>query len=183
MNFLDIILIIILLACMIYGGWKGFIRAVFSILALIGGTLIASRLYFLAASILARWITYSPYAKIAGFVLIFILSSLIISLAGSFLRKIIRTIHLNWLDRWAGVVFGLIKGVVITAIIVLVLVAFLPPKNEIVGSSRISPLLIQIARSATAFVPDGLRSLFYKGYKDLQKYWKKRDHMVTKLET
>ncbi len=180
MNFLDIVLIIILLASMIYSGCRGFVRDVFSILALIGGILFASHLYTLGASFLARWIAHPPYARIAGFVLIFILASLLICLAGSLLRKIIRIIHLGWVDRWAGVAFGLIKGVIITAVVVLTLVAFLPPKSEILGSSKLSPFFIQLARGATTLVPDGLKSLFEKGQKDLQKYWKKKE-MVKKI--
>jgi membrane protein required for colicin V production len=180
MNLLDIVLIIILLASMIYSGWRGFVRDVFSILAIIGGILFASHLYTLGASFLARWIADPPYARIAGFVLIFILAGLLICLAGSLLRKIIRMIHLGWLDRWAGVAFGLIKGVIITAVVVLALVAFLPPKSEILGSSKLSPYFIQLARGATTLVPDGLKSLFEKGQKDLKKYWKNKD-MVKKV--
>ncbi len=175
MNLLDVVIIGIMIASMIYSGWRGFIRDIFSILALIGGVLIASRLYFLGASFLARWISYPPYANIAGFALIFILSGFLICLLGILLRKIIRLIHLGWLDRWAGIVFGLIKGVFITTIIVLALVAFLPSKSEILRSSLLSPFLIQIARGATTLVPNGMRFRFEKRHKDLRRYWKRKD--------
>ena len=181
MNLLDGILIGVLVISMFFSCWRGFIKDLFSILSLAGGVLVAGRLYPLGAYVLSRWITQPSFAKVAGFGLVFIISAFLIGLIGRLLRRFVQVIHLGWLDRWLGIGFGLVKGLLITAVIVLILVLFLPPKSEIIRGSKVAPILIQIARGVTALVPDGMKALFEKRREEIERFWRKQKEERKKL--
>ena len=157
MNGLDIVLIIIVTASVIYSLFRGLVREVFSLLSIILGFMAAIRLYPVPASILLTWIDNSVIAHILGFVLTFIAVSILISLLGRLVRKFVKFARLESGDRLLGAVFGLLKGVFVVTVLILALILFLPPAHPVLTQSKLSPYFITLGEVSLSMIPDELK--------------------------
>jgi len=70
-----------------------------------------------------------------------------------------------------GGAFGLLKAILLIAVIILVLTAFLPAKSKILRESVISPSVMTIARGLSWVVPEKLHGLYEAREKELKKFW------------
>jgi len=82
MNWLDIAITIIFAVFLIIGLFRGFVRQVFSILAIGGGLIIATMFYDLIGNLLTanKFVINTSIANILGFVLVLVISYIIIFL-------------------------------------------------------------------------------------------------------
>ena len=122
MNYLDIIIGTILIIFGIMGLIKGVINEVASLVALIIG--LYGMFYFsdITASWLKNIIDIKPeYIATISFLLTFMILVLVIVLLGKLLSKIVKSLSLGWLDKMGGLVFGILKGALITSLIILLL--------------------------------------------------------------
>ena len=89
---------------------------------------------------------------------------------------------LSWADRMGGAAFGFLKGILLLAITLMVLTAFLPPKNKLLSESKISPSALAIARGLSFVVPEKLRLLYAEKEKELKKLWAAQELATEKTE-
>jgi uncharacterized membrane protein required for colicin V production len=138
---LDIILIV-LLALAAIGGWRsGAIAMLVSIALLIVATIVASMLALKVGGMLHVGPNWSW--PIVGFIFTF----LILMIAGSWAKRLIRPKHglLRGMDGIAGALLGLLRGVVLLGLfLALFQLVHLPPDN-ITANSVLYPLLIKAA--------------------------------------
>jgi membrane protein required for colicin V production len=160
-NTLDIIFLILTGASILYSLIRGFVREIFSLLALIFGFIGASHGYPIPAGWLEAWGVYEVVAKIIGFIVLLILFAFVISWIGKGFSRLVQKMDLSWADRAGGAAFGFLKAMVLIAILLLVLTAFLPPKTDILSESK----------ALLFFVPEDLRKLYAEKEKDLKEYW------------
>lgn len=169
MSGLDIAIIVIIVVSVLYSLFRGLVREFFSLLSLIVGFFAASSLYSFLASFLSIWIPSNLVANILSFILIFIATSLVISFIGKLVRRFVTAIHLESLDRIMGGLFGFLKGVFIVMVLVLMLVAFLPPGHPILRASRLSPYVVTLSEEILNLLPDNFeRKVREKGGKHHQ---------------
>jgi len=171
MNSLDIIFLVLIGASIIYSLIRGLVREIFSFLSIVFGFLAAS---YGAANLgqwLKRWVENETLAQILGFAILFVLVVLAISLLGKLLSRLVKKMDLGWADHAGGAAFGFLKAVLLIAIILLVMTAFLPPKSKILSESQVSPIAVNIARGLSFIVPEKLRTLYEEKEKELKKYW------------
>lgn len=154
MSSLDILLIILISASAIYGIAKGFIRDVFSLIAVIVGVIAAFMGYRWAASYLTGIIPAGPPANIAGFAIILLSVSIAVSVLGVVIAKAIAGADLSVYDRIAGACFGLIEGIVVACLIVVIAAVVIP---SAVSSSRIAPHLLRTVNAAVTLLPADVR--------------------------
>lgn len=114
MNFIDIILILIL--CLF--AWKGFknglIKEVASTTALIAGIFIAIRFSdFVATMIKDKGGFSSEYMPVIAFAIIFISVIVLIFVFAKVFDKFIKAIKLQWLNKTGGIVFSVLKSMLI----------------------------------------------------------------------
>lgn len=171
MNNLDIVFIVIIGASILYSLIRGLVREIFSFLSIILGFFAASYGASSSANWLRRWVENETLAQILGFAILFILVALSISLLGKALSRLVKKMDLGWADRLGGASFGFLKAILLIAIILLVLTAFLPPKSKTISNSQISPVAVTIARGLSYLVPEKLRALYMEKEKELKKYW------------
>lgn len=150
MSVFDIILIVIITASAIYGITKGFIRDVFSLIAVILGVIAAFIGYPWAASYLTGIIPAGPPANIAGFALILISVSIAVSVLGVVIAKAIAGADLSVYDRVAGAFFGLFEGIVVASFITILAATVIPSS---VTSSRIAPHLLKVVNATVSILP------------------------------
>ena len=180
MNVLDIIFLVLLGASVIYSLIRGLTREIFSFLAVILGFLGAGYGYSWAADRLKGWVHQETLAQILGFAILFVLVALALSLLGRLLSGIIHKGGLGWADRIGGAAFGFLKAVLLIAIILLVLTAFLPPKSELLRESRVSPAAMAVARGLSFLVPEKFQDLYEQKEREIKRYWTDRDYPLEK---
>lgn len=171
MNTLDVILLIIISVSIIYSLIRGLVREIFSLLAIIFGFLGAAYGSATVGRWLSRWISNETLALIVGFLILFVLIALIISLSGKTLSRIIKKMDLGWADHLGGAAFGFIKAILLIAIILLIMTAFLPSKSKLLSESVISPVALNITRGLSFLIPEKFRNIYLEKEKDLRKYW------------
>ncbi|MBM4331884.1 MAG: CvpA family protein [Deltaproteobacteria bacterium] len=171
MNTLDIVFIVIIGASVIYSLIRGLVREIFSFLSIILGFFAASYGASSWANWLRRWVENETLGQILGFAILFILVALSISLLGKALSRLVKKMDLSFADRLGGAAFGFLKAILLIAIALLVLTAFLPPKSKTLSDSQIAPVAVTIARGLSYLVPEKLGALYMEKEKELKKYW------------
>ena len=119
MNYIDIIIVIVVLIFAFKGFQRGFIKEFISFVAIILGLYIASHFSIFLEKILLK-ITpedYEQYVSIFSFAVVFTLIYLSLKLAQIVVSKIAKQLKLGVIDHPAGLLFGGAKMLLLFAII------------------------------------------------------------------
>lgn len=120
MNVLDIILLICFVPAIITGIRKGFIAQVISIISIVAGVWLSFRFSELLSGWIGQWIhTSQSLLQVIAFIIILILVILAFTALGKLLEATIRIILLGWLNRLLGVIFAILKYVLIIGLILM----------------------------------------------------------------
>jgi membrane protein required for colicin V production len=146
MNWIDAVIVIILVLSMLSGFINGFIKEVASLAALILGIWGAIRFStFTAGKLYDYFDMTGQYVGIIAFVVTFGLIVVLIHFIGIVADKIVTSISLGFLNRILGIAFGLLKSILILSIIFVILNVidskrpFLP-RDKIEGSTFYNPI-------------------------------------------
>jgi membrane protein required for colicin V production len=111
MNWLDILILITLVASVIGGLATGIVRGVVNLAGLVLGIFLAGMYY----DTVAGWLSFihnAAAANTVAFIGIIAVIMVLAGLVGGLLHKIISGIMLGWLDHLLGAVLGLLIGAV-----------------------------------------------------------------------
>ena len=172
MNPLDMVIIVILCYCLIRGIFRGLVKEIASIIGVLAGFCAAYTYYPLLAKPLARWISSTPYLNILSFMIIFCFIFILISMLGIIIKYLLNITFLGWVDRICGAGFGIIKGILIVAIVLISLTAFLPRGAPIIKNSLLSPNVTLISEKLVKVVSKDMKQLYEAKVKDFKKAWK-----------
>lgn len=121
MNILDAIILICLIPAIFQGIRKGFISQAISIISLIAGIWASARFADIVSEWASKYITASEQVlNIVAFAIILIVVFIVLGLIGRLLESILKFVLLGWLNKLAGVVFSLIKALLILGLIITV---------------------------------------------------------------
>ena len=146
MNSLDIAILIILIIFAFSGLRNGLIRAVFSLGALCLGFYGAFTFHDELSKELPEFIKYEQLKTALSFAALFMVIYFPLILAGRGIRRLVKNINLGWLDKILGLVFGGLKGLAVCCIGIFMLLSFLPPQNNLIAQSKLTPQLISISK-------------------------------------
>ena len=121
---LDIIIFVIIAASAIWGLFKGFVRQIVSIAALLLGVYCAFKFTAYLSAQVKELLSLSIAQNtlhIIMFVIIFIIVLILAHLIGKGIEGIIKLSMLGWLNRILGFLFGAIKASIILSIAVYVI--------------------------------------------------------------
>lgn len=154
MTILDIILLIIWVFFMFRGVRKGFFREIFSLAGVVAGFGIA---YLYLDEVMAALGLRSPgiLIRIGLFLAILVVVYFVVALAGVILSKIVKLLLLGFLDRFLGLVFGLLEGIVVSLVVVYLLSLFERGLGW-VNSSSLGSLLLDMLKTFGANVLPGV---------------------------
>lgn len=172
MNPFDIVVTVIMGFCLIRGIFRGLIKEVSSIVGVFGGFYAAYTYYGQVSTYLADWISTPAYLNIVSFLIVFCAVFIIISVLGIIIKYIMNITFMGWIDRIFGAAFGILKGVLITSILLIILTAFLPPKASVIKNSRLAPHVSAISEKLVLIVPENLKQKFAEKINDIKKEWK-----------
>lgn len=151
-NILDIVLLIIVFLSIMFGIIKGFIRELFSLAFFIIAVVLAFLFYHDVGSLFIKSIKNRDVANFTGFIIVFASVLIIGSIVTYLVKKIFTVGPLKSIDMILGGVFGLIRGVLISAIIVFALISF-PVSDDLIVKSRLSPFVIETIDVFLGFLP------------------------------
>ena len=155
MSAFDLIVIGIVALSTIFAFWRGLIRVVMSLVALIAAVLAAIQFSPAVAAMLPA--LGDPVTRyVAAFALIFIVVALVGALLGWVLSRAIRAIGLGFVDRLLGAVFGVARGVLIVVIAVLLAGLTTLPRQEWWQNALLAPPLVIAALSLRPWLPQAL---------------------------
>lgn len=162
MTGVDWVIVVAVVLSMALAAKEGFFYEIFSLAGVVVGYLLAAWEY----GHVAGW--FSPYtraqwvAEIGAFLLIFIAVVVLAGMVGRITRWAMKEVGLRWFDRLLGAAFGLLRGVLVIAVIVLALASFTPGVRLLAGSA-LSPYFLVVARAATWVAPAAVRDRFRQG--------------------
>lgn len=176
MNWLDVVIAIVVILSVVLSIIKGLTRELVSLAAAIVGLLAALWWY---PELSRRLEPYASNATVAGFVsfmLIFLAFLILGFVLSKILAGLVKATGMRWFDRILGAAFGLLRGVLIAAVLVLAIVAFAPGKRPIesVAESRLAPSVLQFARVLVALAPHKIKDGFEDGLNRIRKVWREK---------
>ena len=172
MNPFDILIIVILGYSFVRGLFRGLVKEVSSIIGVMGGFYAAYSYYPVVAKLLARVIQDQAYLNIISFLLIFCSVMAIVSILGIIIKYLLNIAFLGWLDRIAGVAFGVLKGVLIVSVLFLVLTTFLPKGTPFIKNSLLAPHVSWVSEKLIKLSSDEMKQNFLSKLGELKKAWK-----------
>ena len=161
MNWLDIVIIVIILLFGMMGLWKGAIKAVFGIAGLLGGIALAGRYYQTLASILSP--SGAVWSGIAAYIIILVVTLIVASIVGWLIAQLVHITMLGWVDRVVGFVFGAGVGGMLCGAVLAIVSKYLPGAEQATSHSTMAKLLMQQIPLLLALLPeefDFIRVLF-----------------------
>ena len=162
-NALDWTLAAVVLGSVAAAALKGFIRELIFLAATLLGLVIAALGYPWVATWFEDLTRSHEVALGAGFLTLFLGTLALGVLVSIIARRWIKTLGLDWFDRFLGGVFGLLRGVAIDCVLLMVLVAF-GIKTEAVRRSVLAPYVTAGARVIVVAMPHELKEHFQSGF-------------------
>lgn len=166
MNYVDIILIILLVGAAVNGFMKGFFVELASIVSLILGIWAGAEFSGIVQHWLSSYVAWSDYTmKILSFILIFVFVVLAVHFIATLTEKFVAAISLSIFSRLAGGIFGALKAAFLLSILMIVInkieeltVTIIPPTAK-----AESKIYLPIERMAPNIFP------FLKSMKEQEK--------------
>ncbi len=133
MQVYDVMMILVLVAAIVFGAWKGLAWQVASLAAIFVSFFVAMRF---REPVSHMFNAEPPWNRLLAMLVLYLATSLVIWLAFGLVRKIIDRVKLKDFDRHAGAVLGALTGVILCVIITLFAVTLLSEdqKKHICGS-------------------------------------------------
>jgi membrane protein required for colicin V production len=135
-----------------FGIIKGFIRELFSLAFFLIAVVLAFLFYHDVGNLFIKSIKSRDVANFTGFILIFVVVLIVGSIVTYMVKKVFTVGPLKSIDMILGGVFGLIRGILISSIIVFALISF-PVNDNLVLKSRLSPFVIKTIDVFLGFLP------------------------------
>ena len=162
---LDLVLGGILAVSAFAAARNGITREAIRIASLVAGLMVAMWGHGLLGRELEPWIADGRVASAAAFAILFLACLLAGALLAYALAGVWKLTGMAWLDMTLGAGFGMIRGLLISAALLLGLVAFQPfaDTSGLVAGSRIAPWVMNLARTAATMAPRSLKDAFGRG--------------------
>src|ERR1700692_2846753 len=141
---------------------EGFFHEAFKLAGLVVGYLLAAWQYHRLAEWVAPYLKSMWVGEIAGFLIIFFAVLIVAGIAGRIARSVMKKAGLSAIDRFLGAVLGLLKGVLVVAIVLTAVAACAPAAKWLAGS-EFAPYFLVGGRAAIWVAPPELRQRFYQG--------------------
>jgi membrane protein required for colicin V production len=163
MNALDYFVLVVVVASIITGLRKGFLRVMISLASTILGLLLAGRLYGVAGEVFSLFTSSRTTQNLLGFITVFLTVLMLGHASMWMLRGSLKRMRLAWVDNVLGGAFGFLRGWLICSVVYLGLTAF-PARIAMVDEAAFSPVLLEGTRAVAYLTSKEMRQEFRKGY-------------------
>ncbi len=159
MNWVDLVVMLLMLVSALLAFSRGFVREVLGI-----GSWAAAGVFAIWAFSSARdrfrvWIPNGEFADVAAFGALFVIALFFLTVAASWGARLVQDSVLSGIDRTFGLLFGLVRGaaLLVAAYIIVGLVVPLDHWPDDVQEARCMPLIYRGAAFVAEIMPEGYR--------------------------
>lgn len=172
-NWLDAVIGGILFISVLGAATNGVTKEIIRIASLVSGLFLAMWWYDRVAVELQPFIDHPKLAAGLAFVLILVACLIFGALFAWLLVKLWGLTGLRWFDRALGGAFGLVRGLLVAAAVLLTMVSFspFPGTSRIVANSRLAPWVLNGAQLMASVAPQDFQDAFTNGFDNVQAAW------------
>ncbi len=152
MNWLDIVILVIVVINIFLGLKIGMIKAFLSLAGLIVGIILAGRYYIPLAERLS-FIPQDGVAKVVAFALILVGVMVITGVLAALLTWAVSAAMLGWVNRLGGAIFGLVLGAILCGALLAIWVRLYGVAG-VISESSLAAILLDRFPVVLALLPD-----------------------------
>lgn len=142
MNILDMIIIGAMIFFIVRGIWRGFFKEMGSLAGVILGIWLAIKLQPQFTLFLKSYVSSGRFLPLISFTGIFFVVLVGCNLAGWGLKVLVKKVFLGWADKGLGAALAIVKGIVLTYLVIVLLTFFLPAKAPLIAKSKLAPVIV-----------------------------------------
>ena len=172
MNGFDILLIVIIVGAMLIGMLKGIVRLAVGLLALMAAFTVAAAFHLELAVRVGGDSEPSSVARLVAWAALFFGVMFAGSLVAWALRNLVKAAMLGWADRLAGAALGALAAIMLSAFLLVPLVAYMPDEGAWLRGSRLVPFVVSVADVLHRIVPEELSERFEEGLREWEREWR-----------
>lgn len=155
MNLLDAAIIATMVFLIVRGIVRGVFREIGSLAGVVLGIWLANLYQPDMTAYLKDRLPSIQFLPLVSFALIFLVVFIASCLTGWALHMIFKKLFFGWADRSLGAGLAVLKGIIITYLVIVMLTFFLPSKAPLIAQSRISPLIVSSYQFIVGIVSPG----------------------------
>lgn len=157
MNWIDFVFIALIVLSGLISLYRGFVREVFSLATWIVAIWVGVRFAAEAAVYLPAAVSDETLRLGIAFGVLFVLVLILGGVVGILATRFVRGTGLSGTDRSLGVAFGLLRGVLIVALLVFLAALTLVPEESWWQESRLVPEFERIVAWVLDLLPEGIQ--------------------------
>jgi membrane protein required for colicin V production len=157
-NPVDIGVVLIVLMSGALAFWRGFLKEILSIIAWVGAVVVTLQLLPMARPLARDYISIDILADSVAAAALFLASLVVLSVVSSIIAGRIRSSGMNTLDRSLGVLFGLLRGLILVSLGYLAIFLLYRDRDlpEHIATAQVTPAVHVCARLLLYIVPEEL---------------------------
>ena len=153
LNSADWFILVVLIASGIISFTRGFTKEFLSLFLWVAAFIAAISLEFLATPRINEFIGNEEISKIISYIFVFVIFIFVGGIVIKFISKLIKWSGASGFDRFLGVLFGLIRGLIVLFVIFLLLPSSLKT-TDLINNSKITPIIQKYAPQIEAYFRD-----------------------------
>ena len=153
LNIADWFILIILVASGVISFARGFTKEFLSLFLWLAAFIAAISLEYLATPKINEFIGNEEVSKIISYITVFVIFIFLGGIVIKFISKLIKWSGASGFDRFLGVLFGLIRGLIVLFVIFLLLPSSLKT-TDLISNSKITPIIQKYAPEIEAYFRD-----------------------------
>ena len=153
LNPADWFILVVLIASGIISFTRGFTKEFLSLFLWIAAFIAAISLEFLATPKINEFIGNEEISKIISYIFVFVIFIFVGGIVIKFISKLIKWSGASGFDRFLGVLFGLIRGLIVLFVIFLLLPSSLKT-TDLISNSKMTPIIQKYAPQIEAYFRD-----------------------------
>ncbi len=150
LNLADWFILIVLIASGVISFARGFTKEFLSLFLWLAAFIAAISLEYLATPKINEFIGNEEISKIISYIAVFVIFIFIGGMIIKFISKLIKWSGASGFDRFLGVVFGLIRGLIVLFVIFLLLPSGIKT-TDLINNSKITPIIKKYAPEIEAY--------------------------------
>lgn len=166
LNITDWAILVIVIASGIISLFRGFTKEFLSLFLWVFSFLAAISFEYLVSPFIVDYIGNPEISKIGAYIVIFVASIFIGGIVINMISKLIKWSGVSGFDKFLGVIFGMMRGLIVIFVIFLLMPAGLKD-SDLMSNSKISPVIEKIAPEIEAYIRDLLDNEVLEEVEDL----------------
>ena len=150
LNLADWFILIVLIASGVISFTRGFTKELLSLFLWLTAFIAAISLEYLATPKINEFIGNQEISKIISYIVVFVIFIFLGGMIIKFISKLIKWSGASGFDRFLGIFFGLVRGLIVLFVIFLLLPSGLKTTN-LISNSKITPIIQKYAPEIEAY--------------------------------